>query len=387
MSMRTESDGDKSIIYLVDRIDSVNAEEVKRELSDYVDEHKGSEIILDADELKYISSAGLRVLMFINKKAGSSLTVRNVSMEVYEILDMTKFTSFLNIKKKMRSISIDGCEVIGKGAVGTVYRIDDDTIVKVYDNHCNLELIENEQNMAKQAFLMGIPTAISFDIVKVGDRYGSVFELLRAKTYNDLIIEHPEQIEENVRKYAEFIRQVHSIEVEKGQLPEAKDKFIRYLDDIKQFIPDDISIKLKEFFDTMPEELHVVHGDIQMKNVMLSGDEPLLIDMDTLAVGDPIFDLMGLYVTYVLFNEDEPDNTEKFLGISSDTSDYIWENTFKCYYEGADKAETEEAMRKIIITGSVRFLHIICGMNVGREDLKQIRIEHTISHLREQFAQ
>ncbi len=387
MSMRTETDGDKSIIYLVDRIDSVNAEEVKKELSDFVDEHMGSEIILDADELKYISSAGLRVLMFINKKAGSSLTVRNVSMEVYEILDMTKFTSFLNIKKKMRSISIDGCEVIGKGAVGTVYRIDDDTIVKVYNNHCNLELIENEQNMAKQAFLMGIPTAISFDIVKVGDRYGSVFELLRAKTYNDLIIEHPEQIEENVRKYAEFIRQVHSIEVEKGQLPEAKDRFIRYLDDMKQFIPDDISIKLKEFFDTMPEDLHVVHGDIQMKNVMLSGDEPLLIDMDTLAVGDPIFDLMGLYVTYVLFNEDEPDNTEKFLGISSDTSDYIWENTFKFYYEGADKAETEEAMRKIIITGSVRFLHIICGMNVGRGDLKQIRIEHTISHLREQFAQ
>ncbi len=32
----------------------------------------------------------------------------------------------------------------------------------------------------------------------------------------------------------------------------------------------------------MEETGRVVHGDIQMKNVMLVGDEPMLTDMDSL---------------------------------------------------------------------------------------------------------
>ncbi len=40
-------------------------------------------------------------------------------------------------------------------------------------------MIKNEQRLAKRAFVKGVPTAISYDIVKVGDKYGSVFELLR----------------------------------------------------------------------------------------------------------------------------------------------------------------------------------------------------------------
>ena len=381
--MRSVTEGNKSIIFLEERIDSSNAEEVKKELNDFVEEHKDSEIVLDADKLTYISSAGLRVLLFIKKKLNTELPVINVSKDVYDIFEMTGFTSFLDVKKRMREISIDGCEVIGKGAVGTVYRIDDDTIVKVYENRNSIELIENEQKMAKQAFLMGIPTAISYDIVKVGEKYGSVFELLRAKTYNDVIIEQPDKLDDNIRKYVDFIREVHSIETERGQLPEAKDTFIRYLDDLKGVFPENVSEGLRKFFNTIPENLHVVHGDIQMKNVMLSAEEPLLIDMDTLSVGDPIFDLMGLYVTYVLFNEDEPDNTEHFLGISKETATHIWDKTLEYYYKGQDENAVREALKKIVIAGSVRFLHIICGMNVGRPDLKEIRIEHTISHLRE----
>ena len=52
-------------------------------------------------------------------------------------------------------------------------------------------MIENEKKLAKLAFVAGIPTAISFDIVKIGNTFGSVFELLKAKTFNDLIKEKP----------------------------------------------------------------------------------------------------------------------------------------------------------------------------------------------------
>ncbi len=35
-------------------------------------------------------------------------------------------------KKELREISVEGCELLGKGGNGAVYRLDDEKIVKVY---------------------------------------------------------------------------------------------------------------------------------------------------------------------------------------------------------------------------------------------------------------
>ncbi len=384
--MQTEKNDNRMIAYLEGRIDSTNAATLLEELEAVRADNPGCELVLDADRLDYISSAGLRVLMQLRKRQ-DSLTVCNVSPEVYEIFEVTGFTTLLNVKKRLREMSIDGCEVIGRGAIGTVYRVDEDTIVKVYELPDSLPMIENEQRRAKQAFLKGIPTAISYDVVKVGDKYGSVFELLKAKTYNDMIIDHPDRLDEIVSDYTHFIREVHAIEMERGELPAAMDVFMGYLDSLHQHLPEDIYARLRDLFQAMPENLHVIHGDIQMRNVMLSGDEPLLIDMDTLSVGDPVFDLMGLYVTCVLFCEDEPDNTEKFLNIKKDICNVIWEKMLLCYFDDCDAEIIAEAKKRIRIVACVRFLFLLCVLNIGKPELMQIRIEHTLDHLRELLPQ
>ena len=80
--------------------------------------------------------------------------------------------------KKLRNISIEGCEQIGTGSSGTVYRIEPDAIVKVFYPGIGLDRIEREQNNARTAFVNGINTAIPFDIVRVGNLYGTVYELI-----------------------------------------------------------------------------------------------------------------------------------------------------------------------------------------------------------------
>ena len=42
----------------------------------------------------------------------------------------------------LREVSVDGCPVIGRGYYGTVYRLDADTIVKVYASPDSIPLIE-----------------------------------------------------------------------------------------------------------------------------------------------------------------------------------------------------------------------------------------------------
>lgn len=379
--MRSRKENNQLIVNLDGKINSQNADEVKSALLQLRKENPDCTIVFDADDLIYISSAGLRILLDTAKEQKNGLTILNVSPSVYEIFDLTGFLKIMDVRRKMREISVDGCEIIGRGAVGIVYRIDEDTIVKVYEDPDSLPMIENEQKLAKTAFLKGIPTAISYDVVKVGDKYGSVFEMLKAVTYNDLLIREPEKKEEIVRGYARFLRQIHGVEMDPGELPEAKNNFLEYLHGLRPVFPDALYDRLYTLFARMPENLHLVHGDIQMKNVMLNGEEPLLIDMDTLCVGDPVFDLMGLPLAYRLFDEDEPSNTSQFLGLSPEICSFVEEKTLEYYFEGCSREELQEAEKRILLAAYVRFLYLIATVGIGLPELKQVRIDHTLAHL------
>ena len=55
---------------------------------------------------------------------------------------------------------------------------------------------------------MGIPTAIPYDIVKVGDLYGSVFELINAKSLQELIIDGAD-IDSLVKESVDVLKIIH----------------------------------------------------------------------------------------------------------------------------------------------------------------------------------
>jgi hypothetical protein len=73
-------------------------------------------------------------------------------------------------------------------------------LVRVYNKNASIDSIQKERERARWAFIKGIPTAIPFDIVRVGDRYGIVFELLEAKSSADYIRESPEHMENFLRQ-------------------------------------------------------------------------------------------------------------------------------------------------------------------------------------------
>ena len=122
----------EKILSLSGRIDSSNAFSEEERLIDELDNYEGN-VVIDAGGLKYISSAGLRIILKI-KKLYSDTKIINCNSEVYEIFEMTGFTQMMDIKKGYKEISIEDCEIIDEGAYGIIYRIDNDTVVKVYKN-------------------------------------------------------------------------------------------------------------------------------------------------------------------------------------------------------------------------------------------------------------
>ena len=202
------------------RIDTTNAAQAEEEIQKLEAQDHGK-VVLDAEKLEYISSAGLRVILRLRKQE-PELAIVNASPEVYEIFEMTGFTEMMPVSRAYRRVSVDGCEVIGQGANGKVYRLDPETIIKVYLNPNSLPDIHRERELARKAFVLGIPTAIPYDVVKVGDGYGSVFELLNAKSFGSLIAEQPEEMDKYVKMYVDLLKKIHGTKVHPEDLRDMK---------------------------------------------------------------------------------------------------------------------------------------------------------------------
>lgn len=362
-------------VKLEGRIDSGNAASIEKEINDAMDGKTVSSIVIDAEGLEYISSAGLRIILRL-RKAHPDLSIINTHSNVYEIFEMTGFTEMMKVEKAYRKVSVEGCEEIGRGANGRIYRIDKDNVVKIYNNPDALEDILHEREVARLALILGIPTAISYDVVKVGDRYGSVFELLNAKSFSKILQTEPSKLEWCVDEYVEMLKKIHSTEVPAGKLPDMRETVISWAKFMQDHLPEESAKKLMALVEAVPHDDHMIHGDYHTKNLELQDDEVLLIDMDTLAVGHPIFELGSIFNAYIGFSELDSEIIKKFQGIDSETAAKFWHMTLEKYLGTTDEEVIRSVEDKARIIGYTRLIRRSIRRGGLEDDARRAEIEH-----------
>lgn len=82
---------------LGEELDSFNSQEVQNGILAIL--NKGCNAVLDMTDCNYISSTGLRVLLFTKKVAASKglkLCLKGVSAEVKDVMDVTGFNDFFD---------------------------------------------------------------------------------------------------------------------------------------------------------------------------------------------------------------------------------------------------------------------------------------------------
>ncbi len=324
------------------KIDSTNAPAIEEEIMAQLPTE------IDAAELEYISSAGLRVLMKLRKAVGE-VTLHNVSIDVYEILDVTGFTSMLTVKKALREISVEGKTILGQGGNGTVYRLDDETIVKVYSAEHSLEVIDRERAYAKAAFVAGIPTAIAFDTVKVGDRYGVIYEAMNSDTLGHAIANEPERRDEYIMKYAQLAKQLHTTTIEDGSVASLKDLLMKRAEDpmLKEFCTQEEIDTLKAIVVAMKVYDTLVHGDLHPGNIMLDNGELMLIDMGELTRGVPIYDIASIYRDLLVGSKSSPETTANSIGMPPELCIEVGQKFLAMYSGITDPAQLEQYIKMV----------------------------------------
>ena len=348
---------DKDIIYIAveGRIDASNAAEAEEKIFGIKNDNPGKHTVLDADKLEYISSAGLRVILRLRKEE-PKLAIINVASDVYEVFDMTGFTDMVTVEKAYQRMSVEGCEFVAKGANGAVYRYDDETILKTYFAKDALPEIKQERENARKAFVLGINTAIPYGIVRVGDGYGTVTELLNAVSVTKLIRNNPDDMSEAAKYYIDMLKSIHAIKVEDGEVPDMKETALAWADFVAPHLPEEKGKKLRDLIEAVPKQNTLMHGDYHTNNIMVQNGDPLLIDMDTLCMGHPVFELGSMFNAFIGYSELDHQVTMNFFGYTHETAEKFWDMSLKMYLGTNDEEVCRSVAEKAMIVGYTRML-------------------------------
>lgn len=365
----------KLTLFFPKKVDSANSEKVKEEIITEISKYDSKSIIINMADTCYVSSAGLRVLLSINK-IQPNIRVTEVNSDVYEILDMTGFAGMLKVERRMKEYSVDNLEMIGKGATAIVYRIDQDTIIKVFGNNLSFDEIERERSVAKAAFLSGIATAIPYEVVKVGESYGTIYEMIKADTLARFMNKNPETFEENVKRFGKFMREMDAIEIDSKLFPSAKSRYLSYYAEMEPMLDDDMKKIAYSIINAIPDKKTFSHGDFHFNNVLTQNEEFVLIDMGEASCGSPIIDIMsfGCSRIYAEFLPDE--YLSLIFGMTACEVKRAWDIFLKAYFNNATEEELVTINKKCLLFSGARVLYSVFKIKKITAAFKDIAIAY-----------
>ena len=96
--MKHSLENEKLTIFLEGELNSYNSEEVEKEIESIVKSNNFKSIDLDLENLRYISSAGLRIIVRLKQQYDNTV-LKKVPSGVYDIFDMVGFQNIIEIER------------------------------------------------------------------------------------------------------------------------------------------------------------------------------------------------------------------------------------------------------------------------------------------------
>lgn len=249
-----------------------------------------------------------------------------------------------------QKLSVTEEQRIGGGAASRVYALDNGDIVKVLRNG-GVDEAEREILLSKWAFLKGIPTAISYDVADVDGHPGLVYEFLGRENLRNAFRDRPESFGELMDDYLKLLHTVNGITDDEEYLPAAIDQYRASLESLSDLLTAEEFEKTKALLESVPDSTAIIHGDCQIKNVRVVNGKLFLIDLDTLARGDSIFELAALFCCYCCYPALSEESYNSFFDISSEMLSKILDGVLDGYFPTVSAETKIENTRKISLLG------------------------------------
>lgn len=279
-----------------------------------------------------------------------------------------------NGKEVFKPIDIGNRKPFAMGGTGECYRIDEDTILKLYYEGFPEERILSEKEGARAALVAGVPTAISYWLVRVGQRQGILYEMVQGKTIAEEICEEGiGRAKALGRTFAGIAKTLHQAEMRLTNLPPATLR-IRNAIQGAGYMPERTRKRLNAFLDELDGYHQYVHGDFHPNNVIMTKEGPVLIDMGGFSSGCSLFDLASCFFNLFESPEARAGGRSPINKLTQREAHAFWQGMEEEYFSGRMSPSAAMLLKKIVLLKKIRF-EILYGKRYSESYCQEIRQE------------
>lgn len=285
MQITSNYNGGQLTIAISGRVDAAEAQNLQQEALALVNGRSDiNSIVVDASQMTFISSLGLRVMLTLKKKV-DDLRIIGVNADVYNVFSITGFHKIITVEKALPSVSVEGCPLVNGRK--DVYQLTEDTVLKVFPEGTTKADVDKEVAMAKEAFVLGVPTAMAFDIVMVDGRYALEYESTAPMAIDAIPL-------------GTLIRNLHELKVdpEEGTFAPGVVMLKKRIEALEPYLGEDAVSKLLQMIKVLPDATALLHGNLTLDCIMKQNEEPIFTNMGGVCFGHPVLDLSRLYASF-----------------------------------------------------------------------------------------
>lgn len=361
-------DKNKILIFLPERIDNLNITELEENISQLLEESDAENIILEASELNYLSSIGIRMLLKL-RSSGKHVEIIRVRPEIKDTLVQVGINEVIPVFSEDKVVFTRNLKVLKERNDFIVYLLEKDKALKVAKNDRHKDDILKEKNSIREAFLLGIPTLIPYDYVRTTDgRYGLIYELPEAKSFETLITENPEDEESLIKTFVDKTREIHQIEIPRS--PHSVSQKEGQLEPLvkKNILNKEEEEKIRSFFDYIPDSDHFLHTHLDFKNIIETTEKDILFThIIKLATGHPVLDLYRLYYTYYLLPEYDMNLYTKVSDLPVEKGKDLTDKVIREYFQIETQEELDKIYKQLRIIALIAYLEKV-NRNIDKRD-------------------
>ena len=240
----------------------------------------------------------------------------------------------------MQEFDNTGLKIIGVGKNSEVFKIDDERILKLYRESVTREVSYSQYKTSRYAYEFGINTAKVYDYVRCGNRYGIIFEYVKAQKFAQYMSTPGIDSVNAARKLGAALRHIHDLEIDRDNLLPLKTVYRAKVERFSQFMTNEQIDKLVKLIDLLPGKPVVLHGDFHKGNIFVRNDEYIVIDLDNMSYGSPLFDFIKMYCTEKVTEKDLPKELAHYYKEAGITDEAVCEymlHILEGYFKTTDR--------------------------------------------------
>jgi aminoglycoside phosphotransferase (APT) family kinase protein len=178
---------------------------------------------------------------------------------------------------------------IALGRTAEIYAWEDGWVLKLFYDWFSEESVRTEARLARAVQAAGLPVPAVGEVLKFGNRLGLPYQRVHGSSLLEQVRARPWTLPRLSRLLAELQAGLHDKSAVTG-LPSQRQRLEHKIRQAQGLDPE-LRAAALEALAAMPQGARLCHGDFHFDNVLMTADEPVVIDWIDAALGRPLADV------------------------------------------------------------------------------------------------